>query len=223
MNILAFDTAGEFLSTGLKTSKGFFEENRTSGLRHSEHLLPTVERLMTHAELTFKELDLIVCSKGPGSFTGLRIGMSTAKGISTGCNCPVISINNLDVYAYGYGFFDGAVVPLIDARKKRYYSAVYFNGHPETEYLDATTEDLIRMLGKYKRVLFTGPACSLFKTAVSELIPTFPFNPFFYRTDSGISPVLIELGMKRFETDGADADNSGPYYIRLSDAELSKL
>lgn len=224
MNILAFDTAGDFLSVGIQTEAGFFEENRFSGLSHSEHLLPSVERLMKRADLKFKNLDLIVCSKGPGSFTGLRIGMSTAKGISTGCGTPIVSVNNLDIHSHALNFFDGAVVSVIDARKKRFYSAVYSKGKLVSDYFDISAQDLIKYLNnKYDRVLFTGPGSELLKKNITDNLLDIDFSVDYFQQKNGVSFSMIERGIDIFNKDGADPDDSGPFYIRLSDAELSRL
>ena len=216
MNILAFDTAGSFLSTGLKTPNGFYEENRDAGLKHSEYLLPAVETLMEKAGIQFPDLDLIVCSKGPGSFTGLRIGMSTAKGLSAGCGAPVVSVNNLDAHAFGLKFFDGAVVPVIDARKKRFYTAFYINGAPDSDYLDISAEELVAKAEKYKRILLTGPGISVIKDELKNS----PAGYEYFENGCGLSTALIKLGRILYEKNGPDPDDSGPFYIRLSDAEL---
>ncbi|MBI9105215.1 MAG: tRNA (adenosine(37)-N6)-threonylcarbamoyltransferase complex dimerization subunit type 1 TsaB [Spirochaetales bacterium] len=218
MNTLAFDTSGSFLSIGLKTETGFYEENRSAELRHSEHLLPAVERLMNTAGIEFSNLDLIVCSKGPGSFTGLRIGMSTAKGLAAANGTPIVSVSSLDILARGLSFFNGAVVPVIDARKKRFYSAIYYCGEKQTDYLDISTPDLAAMLKDYSRVLFTGPDCGIFLHNLQSAYYNFSVEQ--YRPVQGLSLVMIEHGESIFSEKGADREDSGPLYIRLSDAEI---
>ncbi len=223
MNILAFDTSGVFLSVCVKTEKYFFEETRYAGMKHSEHLLPVINHLMEQSNLTFDNLDLIVCSKGPGSFTGLRIGMSTAKGISTGCNAPLVSVNTLDAMAHKLDFFDGAVVPVIDARKNRFYTAVYVNGNLESDYLDVSVETLSLLLNKRNKVLFAGTDCAMLESLLADMEPAAEFDYFFYHSLSGLSSTFAETGQKLFEANGPDPDDAGPLYIRLSDAELSRL
>ena len=222
MNILAFDTSGSFLSTGLRTPGGFFEENRLAGLKHSEHLLPDIDNLMKKAELDFSRLDLIVCSRGPGSFTGLRIGMSTAKGLAAGHSIPLVSVSSLDVMAHGLGFFDGAVLPIIDAKKNRFYTAVYSGGERKSEYLDISAEDLFTMLRDYKKLLLTGPDCLLFSGMISDLDAAADFEINTFKRNCGCSSSMIEIGEEIFTSRGADPENSGPMYIRLSDAELAR-
>ncbi len=222
MNILTFDTSGDVLSVSVKTDREFYEENISAGLRHSEHLLPSAKRLMKLAGLSFDQLQLIVCSKGPGSFTGLRIGMSTAKGISTGSNTPVVSVNTLDAYAWDNSYFDGAVVPLLDARKKRFYAAVYKNNKRISDFLDISSEELIEKLSEETAVLFCGTGCNLFHEQLSEKGLNPDFKAYYSPPLTGISSVMAVIGEKIFNSEGPDADDSGPLYIRLSDAELSK-
>ena len=204
------------LNTCLKTDKQFFEINLHAGLKHSEHLLVSVNQLMDNAGLSFDELDLIVCSKGPGSFTGLRIGMSTAKGLSSGSSTPVVSVNILDVYALGFDFFNGIVVPVIDARKNRFYTAFYESGKRISDYQDLTSEEIVSEIEKYENVLFTGPACDLIENRIAGE----SFN--FYKYNSTIAQKMTELGLEIYKTLGADPDNEGPMYIRKSDAEIKK-
>ena len=222
MNILAFDTSGNSLSTCLISGDELYEENRTSGLKHSEYLLPSVDRLMKQAELDYSELDLIVCTKGPGSFTGLRIGMSTAKGLSAGCDTPIISVNILDAYAAGFNFFPGVVVPVIDARKQRFYTAVFKDGERLSDYLDISAEDLAGVLNNYEEVLFTGPAAFLITDIFNSSKIDFKPTLHYFKQSSGISNILAELGKELYQKNGPDSDDSGPMYIRLSDAELGR-
>ncbi len=155
MNILAFDTAAEVLSVALRTDSGVLESTDTSGYRHSERLVPFIQRLLGEAGMSFGDLSLIVCSRGPGSFTGLRIGAATAKGISLGLGVPIVSVPTLDAYAWPFRPFPGTVVPLIDAKKRRFYTAFYRAGVRESEYLDAAPQDILSLLPADERVRFT--------------------------------------------------------------------
>lgn len=172
--------------------------------------------MIKQAEISFSDLDLIVCSKGPGSFTGLRIGMSTAKGISTGSRTPIVSVNILDAYAHGLEFFSGAVVPVIDARKNRFYSAVYKNGERISDYLDISAQELSSRLSTSESVLITGSGCSLIRASFTD-------KPYKYFTfNNNLAEKMTDLGIKIFNERGPDADDAGPFYIRKSDAEILK-
>ena len=128
MNILAFDTATQKLAAALKINSEIFTITADQGFKHSEKLLPAIEKLFEISGSKIDDIDLIGCTRGPGSFTGLRIGMSTATGLSLGKNIPLVSVPTLDYYSYSLDSFDGAVLPVIDARKNRFYTAVYHKG-----------------------------------------------------------------------------------------------
>lgn len=219
MNILAFDTSTEILSICLMRGDNLFLRESLEGLKHGETLLPSIYRLMADARLTTTDLDLLACSRGPGSFTGLRIGMTTAKGLSEGSGVPIVSVDTLDVLALPFVFFDGAVVPAIDARKSRYYTAVYTAGRRETEQLDCTTDMLVHLLKDKRRVLLTGPgARKLADTLEAERDGVYACSGPLYHT--GCS--LATLAALEYERRGADGPEQGPVYIRESDAELNR-
>lgn len=221
MNTICFDTSGEILFTGLKTDTAFFQESINSGFKHSEHLLMSIEGLLKKAGIAYKDVNLIACTRGPGSFTGLRIGMSTAKGLSTGIGCPLVSVNTLDVLAYNFKEALGAVVPVLDARKKRYYSAIYFKGKLVSEYMDISPEKLFKKVSNFNNVIFCGPGAKLLKESCFEK-PSILETKFSFKANTNPIIALAEIGRIQFEKNGSDPDNSGPFYIRLSDAELSK-
>ena len=221
MNILAFDTSTDNLSVGLKTDKTFAEINRSNSLKHSENLTADIQMLLSDTGLKFPELDLIVCSLGPGSFTGLRIGMSTAKGLSAGGNVPFVAVSLLDVLAYRNRYFKGITVPLIDARKSNFYTALYRNSVKTSDYYDQDAESILNICRAGDNILFCGPGAGIFHQRIVEkykaLDNAFTFN---LEYEPGVSSAMIDCGLRKFNESGAEADNIGPMYIRLSDAEL---
>ena len=156
MNILAFDTSTEIFSICLATDKSSFEFSCSQGYKHSETLVTEVDSLLKRGKISASELDLIICPRGPGSFTGLRIGISTAKGISLGSDTPMVTVPTLDMMAYGLDYFDGVVLPVIDARKKRFYTALFTRGEKISDNLDLTPENISTKLIDYRRILLTG-------------------------------------------------------------------
>ncbi len=146
MNILAFDTATEALGICLKLE----DQKRTliveAGPRHSETLLPGVHQLIRESGIKPKDLDLIVCSLGPGSFTGIRIGLATAKGLALGGGCPLVGLSSLDALAHRFRFYSGAVVPLLRHLRKRYYAAFYRQGIRISDFLDLSLAELIQKI-----------------------------------------------------------------------------
>lgn len=218
MSILAIDTATEILSVGLETDGGsHFETSIAAGLRHSEYLLPVVDALLgiAHAEA---HLSLICCMRGPGSFTGLRIGMATAKGLAAGSRCPLVAVPTLDVLAEGYDYLPGVVVPVIDARKRRVYTAIFEHGRKTSDDLDLTPTDLADRLDPESPVLFTGPGAHLL-AGEAESKPRWRIDP--HRSASR-ARALLELGKRQFEERGGDPDDVGPVYLRESEAVLGR-
>lgn len=216
MNILAFDTSTEIFSVCLVTNQKSFEFSCSQGYKHSETLVTEIDLLLKKAEISTSDLDLIVCPSGPGSFTGLRIGMSTAKGISFGSDTPMVTVPTLDMMAYGLNFFDGLIVPVIDARKKRFYTAFYTKDEKISDYLDLTPEDIFARITNYDRVLLTGPDAKAFSDLL-EIKTNISVDPMCSR---GWACNLIHLGQKQYDRFGSSPDTEGPIYLRRSEAEI---
>jgi tRNA threonylcarbamoyladenosine biosynthesis protein TsaB len=213
VRIAAFDTASEVLSIALDDDGRRYLLTIDIGLRHSESLLPALDSLFGLAGGAH-HLDLVVCMKGPGSFTGLRIGMATAKGLASGFDCPLVAVPTLDALAFGRAFFPGTVVPVLDAKKGRVYSAIYASGRKESDDMDITPAELVERLGVRAPVLFTGGGAALLTPFLDRMEG--------WRIDSArqnASEALIELGKGRFAECGGDPDDSGPVYLRPSEAQ----
>jgi tRNA threonylcarbamoyladenosine biosynthesis protein TsaB len=124
LNIIAIDTSTETLGICLKTDKIIIRISQRANFKHAETLAPWIEKLCIEAEIRPKDFNLIVISIGPGSFTGLRIGIATAKGLAAGAECPVTGVSGLDASAWTHKYFSGTVIPVINAKKNRIYSAL---------------------------------------------------------------------------------------------------
>ena len=232
MKVLAIDTSTSLLGIGLQDGEHYFEINQDVGLHHSENLLTEVQYLLNKSEIPANELNLIVVAKGPGSFTGLRIGMSTAKGLSFGSQIPIVSVPTLDMYAYSCKMYSHKVLSLMDARKNRVYAAFYTHGLQEGEILDIAPGELIETLSSGQDILLTGPYAGHMFELYSQIIAaesSIPSGSITYSNRIIIDPLyaapktyaLLNLGIRNFERNGADADNQGPLYIRPSEAEMS--
>jgi len=228
MNILVTDTSAQALTVALRTDSFF--ETRTSesrSLQHSERLIPTVTELCKDAGITTKDIDLLACTRGPGSFTGLRIGMAAFKGMAFALDKPLVSVSTLEVLAQCVPCFDGAIVTVIDAKKQRWYLAAFENNGsgdgvpgrlmPDT---DGIEEDLRDVLKPYAKVLVTGPDAEAFAPRLQAL-----FTDKTIITDrishKAVSTALIQAALRKYETDGPDDIGQGPVYLRKSDAEIA--
>jgi tRNA threonylcarbamoyladenosine biosynthesis protein TsaB len=215
MIALAFDTSTTVLSIALENGNKFYEATRIVGLSHSEKLLTLIDTLFYESGLKPNQLDVVICTKGPGSFTGLRIGMATAKGIAAGASCDLISVSTLDVLALHPFMEYVTVVPVIDAKKNNYYTALYQHSGRITDYLDISGKELVELISTHTPALITGPAASHFSDAADGRRISVDT-----RTASGTGFPLLQLGVELWRKGERDSKSEGPLYIRKSDAEL---
>ncbi|MFA6783695.1 MAG: tRNA (adenosine(37)-N6)-threonylcarbamoyltransferase complex dimerization subunit type 1 TsaB [Sphaerochaeta sp.] len=224
MNILGVDTSTEVMHLALVIGddQSLFQRYEVqtihTGLQPSETLVPQMLSLCKRNDLTFKDLDLLVCTNGPGSFTGLRIGMSALKGIALAAGIPMVSISTMDVLYGCVSYFSGAVVPVIDARKKRFYTALFADGKRQTPDLDCDTQKMATLLQGHPETLVTGPDAAAFAAQLTGyegrlLIDEIP--------NGNLPLTLVKLGLEKYRKLGPDDIGTGPTYIRKSDAELA--
>ncbi len=212
MKVLAVDCATSILSVAVSWDGGLAECSIDAGLKHAEALMPLVERCLSDAGIEARDLDLIACIEGPGSFTGLRIGMASCKGMSFGLGIPMVLVPSLDCMAWGRGYFDGPVIPVIDAKRSSWYAARYEGGARTSPYLDVGVEG-IRELAGGRKALLCGPDALYLKKALGD---GWVLDP---DCRAGRARALASLGVERYEREGSCAEDAQPLYIRPSDAE----
>jgi len=223
MKIMAVETAGDALHLALQTEREYFSTTSTLDRRFSEELVLRMQNLCTEGGIKLADLSLIVCANGPGSFTGLRIGMAAAKGVSLAANIPLVSLSTLEIYQYPLAFSDIPVVCALDAKKNRFYCALFIRGERQSADMDVTVARMCDLIASYPRVIVTGrDAGNLASQAAKELerrnlTVSVLADPLAYR-DYGESMIL--LGKELFEKNGPDDIGSGPTYIRKSDAQV---
>ena len=123
MKILAMDTSGQTASAALVDgNKLVGEYTQNDKLTHSQTILPMIAEICRQTNTEPAELDYIACAVGPGSFTGLRIGAATAKGLCLGWDKPLIPVPTLDALAYNVFMTDAVVCPIMDARRNQVYA-----------------------------------------------------------------------------------------------------
>lgn len=236
MNILVTDTSSQALTVAIFTDS-FSETRRSQGksVQHSEKLVPTVVELCTDANIDTKDIDLLMCTRGPGSFTGLRIGIAAFKGMSFALNKPIVSVSTLEAYASCLDGTEGAIVSVIDAKKQRWYLAAFEQGLDNsgksvltrlTPDIDGTEADLISALKKYNKIQVVGPDAKAFADVLKNLYAMsseLGYKQIITNTmaNEAIANAILELGLKQYKTKGGDDIGQGPVYLRKSDAELA--
>jgi tRNA threonylcarbamoyladenosine biosynthesis protein TsaB len=219
--ILALDTATAILSAALVSEGRSWYREIDAGLGHSELLMDMADSLLKEAGLAAGDLGAVACMKGPGSFTGLRIGFSAAKGMALALDIPLIACPTLDCMAYPWSVWPGLVVPVMDARKGRFFTARYRGGTRISEEMDAEPGAIEEaLLSAGEPVILTGPDAPLFFSrleAEKGAAGRIRMDP-LYRKGRGME--LAALAKKTAIMNNGKGDvYSGPQYLRKSDAE----
>lgn len=224
MNVLALETSGEVLHIALKTDRTFISHTRTIGRQFSEELVPRLVSLCGEAGITLADLSLIVCANGPGSFTGLRVGMAAAKGIALAAGIPLVSLGTMDILAYPLSHSRFPVLCAVDAKKQRYYCALFKDGKRDSKDMDASIPSIADLIGGYDELLVTGPDAQKLVPLLRDEITKRGGKTIFYIDTlayRSYGESMIILGKKLLTEEGPDDIGSGPTYIRKSDAEVS--
>jgi tRNA threonylcarbamoyladenosine biosynthesis protein TsaB len=142
---------------------------------HSEKLMPLVKHLLDELALSVNDLDAIAVTQGPGSFTGLRIGMATAKGLAQGAGKKLIAVPTLDCLAQNLLHYPGIICPIMNAQKKQVYTAIYRSGRDKLErlsdYQAIAVEQLAAQLKELKEdIWFVGDGVAAFADMFQELL-----------------------------------------------------
>lgn len=225
MNILAIDTSNQAMGVAILKDDQIIGEVITNiAKNHSVRLMPAVEQLMKEVAITPDQLDQIVVAKGPGSYTGVRIGLSSAKSLAWALDIPIIGVSSLEVLAYQGRFFNGLTCSFFDARRGMVYSGVYKwqkeNLENVYEEENLLMEELLVKLAKEDRpVLFLSPDISVFKETIKEkmgplaIIPEGPYH----LANPG------HLGLAGFNREPDPTHVLTPNYLRLAEAESNWL
>ena len=215
MNVLSLDTATEVLALAAERGDAWAALAVRRGLQHSPALLPLAERLLQETGMTPADLQLIVCSTGPGSFTGIRIGLATALGIAQARQIPVVGVSTLDALARMHAGHDGDVFTVIDARKGKIYAAVFRAGRRQGEYLDISPSDLAARIAAAHAPILVGPDAARIRGMLGEAWAQVPVS------DAVDPRTLLCLGRERYESEGAPLTVIQPLYLRKSEAEIA--
>ncbi|MGE5654046.1 MAG: tRNA (adenosine(37)-N6)-threonylcarbamoyltransferase complex dimerization subunit type 1 TsaB [Bacillota bacterium] len=226
MLVLAIDASTLVSGVALVSSERVMAEFVLQTAKtHSQRLLPSIDLIMTEAGVKPEQLDGIVVSGGPGSFTGLRIGMSTAKGLAHALGIPIIAVNTLDFWAENYPHFPGLVVPVLDARKGEVYTATYEWGEhgmkrltPHRATSISTLLDELR--ASVGNVAFVGDAVSVYEAEITSQLQTRAVLS--APADRLPRPSRLgALGLARLQRGEVDSIFSlVPQYLRQSEAEV---
>lgn len=223
MIVLSIDSSSKVATVAILKDDVLLGEYILNDKReHSVILMPLIENLLKECNLSIDDIDGYVVSKGPGSFTGLRIGMATIKGMSFGNNKPYISISSLDALAYNLISFNGIICPIMDALKENVYTALYKNNNDSLEkimdYTALDIDELVNLLkDKNEEVIFVGDGLYKHKKYICDNFPKAHFAPVHLNIIRASS--LGELGLNLLKNGICDDSNSAPIYLKKPQAE----
>jgi tRNA threonylcarbamoyladenosine biosynthesis protein TsaB len=216
LNVLSLDTSTEVLALSAARGDSWATASLYKDLQHSPALLPLAERLLRDLDMSVTDLDLVVCSIGPGSFTGIRIGCATAMGIGHGRGIPVVGVCTLDALAGAWAAWTGDVFPVVDARRGNIYTAKYRSGVRQGDYRDISPSDLSELLAEAESPLLVGAD----SPRIVELLRQAKGGRHDAAASDSIDPrSLLRLGLEAYRTRGADPAPLRPMYLRASEAE----
>jgi tRNA threonylcarbamoyladenosine biosynthesis protein TsaB len=225
MKILALDTSSNVAAAAvMEDSVVLGEYSLNHGKKHSEKLMPMIAALLKDLDLSPHDMDLFAVSSGPGSFTGLRIGITTVKAMAYVCKKPVVSIPTPDVLACNVPVHNGLVCPMSDARNRQVYTAIYKQEGTErrriSEYMGVNIAELADILKEESGdIIFTGNGADMHrKYLLDELGGRAYFTPRFMSLQSA-SCVAFIAERKFLAGETEDCFDVVPFYLRKSQAE----
>ena len=221
---LGIETANAPLSVAIvKDGKTLAEIKQNIKLTHSVGAMPAIEELFARVNMKPSEIDAIAVSEGPGSYTGVRIGVSIAKTLAWTLKRPLVGVSSLKTLAANVSMFNGLICPLVDARRQNVYTALY-EGTTLEEVMEDTHEHIDELLIKLKMfdrpVLFVGTDVEQYKTHIEDRIGALAI----YAPASQCLPSASEIIRIAMEQPLPEIDATHhfvPQYHRIAEAEAN--
>lgn len=239
MRVLAIDSSGLTATVAIVEDDQTIAEYTTNYKKtHSQTLLPMIDEMVRMVDADLKEIDAIAVAGGPGSFTGLRIGSATAKGLGLALDKPLIHVPTVDAMAYSMYGCEDIICPIMDARRKQVYTGLYSFSHKKNGdgglydepvfqvlrmQMAVPVEELIRHLNVYRRrVVFLGDGVPVYKEMLAEgLKVPYSFAPSFVNRQRAAA--VGALGIRYYEAGRYEAAAEfKPEYLRKSQAERER-
>ncbi len=225
MKILAIDTSSKVCSVAILENDELIDElNLDDGKTHSENLMPLIDEILNKNNINIKEIEMLACCVGPGSFTGIRIGVATIKPIAEVLNIKVASVTSLENLSRNFEFEKTEdiqnIVSLIDARNNQVYAGIFDLKFNEVEeYIADDINVVLETLKKYNNIVCIGDGAILHQDLLKEKLN----NVRFISKNVQSAQNVGKMGYKKFkENNLMNADEIIPIYLRKSQAERLK-
>ncbi len=229
MKILALDSSGLVASVAILEDDNLIAEYTVNYKKtHSQTLLPMLEEIVRMTDTDLNSVDVIAVAKGPGSFTGLRIGSATVKGLGLALNKPIVGIPTVEGLAMNLYDTDGVICPLMDARRNQVYTGIYkFQNHVLQVVKDQVPLDIDEIIEALntigQKVIFLGDGVPVYRDVIEQRMEV----PYSFAPAHMNKQRAGAIGVRAFEyykqgcyTNAADFE---PDYLRLSQAERERM
>ncbi len=222
--LLCVDTSTMYCSVAVISDSGCISEHTLiSRITHSKRLLTAIDEIMQECELKWQDLAGLAVSLGPGSFTGLRIGLTTAKGICMATGLPLMGISSLEALASQFPHCALPICPILDARKQEVYTALYqTTSSPHITHIEPVVIGIEKLCAAIDQpTLFIGDGVEVYKEQIIEYLA----DKALFGCPQLIFPRAAAIGalaLGQFKTEQfLDPASAAPLYIRPSDAEMN--
>ena len=227
MNLLAVDTSGPVAGVAvLRDGEVAYEGAAVNRLTHSVNLMPMIEEALGRAGLDVSDIDYYASVTGPGSFTGVRIGVSAVKGMAHGANKPCIGVDALEALAMGVCATEALLCPIQDARAGQVYGAAFLPGLPPVRVLDNMAEKLPVFIEKAlekaegRKLMFLGDGVKTYRKAIEDMLGERAlFAPAHM---SYLRPASVAVLANLRKADAVDYLTLMPVYLRAPQAERER-
>lgn len=219
MIILSVDTSTQNACAAVMSHNGLIAEYTISNKKtHSQNIMPMIDDMLKKADITMDMIDAFAVTVGPGSFTGLRIGMATVKTFSQVMKRPIVGVSTLEALAESHILTDKLICPIIDARRQDVYNALYKNGQCIQEDRAININTLLEEI-KGQKVIFVGDGAVSYKDIIEEKMGEDAiFSPHCTNTTRGAN--VCQAALKKLDMGISDDPYTlNPVYLRVSQAE----
>lgn len=223
MRVLAVDTSSNVATVAVMEDELLLGEHILNHKKtHSQKIMSMIEQLLSDLELSVDDIDIFAASVGPGSFTGLRIGVATVKALAHATGKRVVSVGTLEALAYNVPYAEHIIVPIMDARRNNVFTASYIwdEGFKEIGEPEAITiEECVASCGDFLDTVFVGDGATVHRKYIEEQLgehAIFPHGACLNSRASSVAALALEKA-KRGETQSYF--EMKPYYIKKSQAE----
>ncbi|MBM3251655.1 MAG: tRNA (adenosine(37)-N6)-threonylcarbamoyltransferase complex dimerization subunit type 1 TsaB [Candidatus Omnitrophica bacterium] len=225
MKILAIDTSSNNLSIAISDDKGrVFEKNIYSEKKLSSLIIPSINLMLKKTKTSLRSLDALAVGLGPGSFTGLRIGVATIKALALGAAKPVIGIPSLDILARNVKADNLQICPLLDAKRDRVYTCFYQNRNKHfkklNDYLLIEIKDFFKKIKT--RTVFLGDGLNIYKDLIKDKLGRKAYfaEDKLWRVRAGNLVILAKERIKNKKFD--NPDKIVPLYLYPKECQIKK-